>query len=404
MTADDPQVLYARQPIYDRTLALAGFELLFRDGETAHAAPAQFDGNAATSQVLINAFTETDIDTVCSHKPAYVNFTAEALDNGVPFSPDKLVVEVLESVAPTAAVIAAMERLHEAGYRIALDDYARHDAEHPLLAHADIVKLDYPQLAPRELADMVAALKCARPGVTVLAEKIETQQDFEACHEAGCDLFQGYFLAHPEPVEGRAIPANRFNVLQLLAAVNDPEIQMAELTEVVGRDPSLSVHLLKLVNAALYRRQVSSLQEAIMLLGMNRIRTYASLLALSKLHDKPHALQQIAATRGFVCQLLCESLPDGAERGFTVGLFSCLDAFFDCALADIMASVPLHQDITRAVLSYEGALGTVLHSVVHHEQDQLDGIRWGELTEFGLGPADLMAAFERGVSLADEAA
>lgn len=403
MTTEDTRVLYARQPIYDRTLELAGFELLFRGGEAVNAVPAQFDGNVATSQVLINAFTESDIDTVCSHKPAYVNFTADALDTGVPFSPHKLVIEVLETVTPTAAVIAAVKRLHEAGYRIALDDYAQRDAAHPLLAYADIVKLEYPQFAPTELTAAVAALKRARPGVTVLAEKIETRQDFETCRAAGCDLFQGYFLARPEPVRGRAIPVDRLNVMRLLAILNDPEVDIDEITNVISRAPFLGVRLLKLVNSAFYCREISSLRWAIMTLGMTRIRAYASLLALSQLHDKPHALQQIAATRGFVCQLLSESLPDGPERGFTVGLFSCLDAFFDRSLADIIASVPLSKHITQALLTYKGALGTILHSVIHHEQGRLDCIRWEELAGLGLGPEHLMAAFEQGISLANKA-
>lgn len=399
---DDSQILYARQPIYDRVLALAGFELLFRDNGRQHAAPAQFDGDAATSQVLVNAFTESNIDEVCSHTPAFVNFTADTLANGVLFSPSKLVVEVLESVEPTADTIAALERLREAGYRIAIDDYTRDDPRHPLLAYADIVKIEYPQFSARSLADTCARLAQAYPDLILLAEKIETRQDFDIAREAGCDLFQGYFLARPEPIHGKLLPGNRLSVMQLLAALNDPNADMEQIIGVIRNDLVLSVRLVKLVNSALYFRKITSLHMAVMALGTTRIHAYANLLALSKLQDKPHALQQLAATRAFVCQQLCERLKAAPETGFTVGLFSCLDAFFDRHLSELLESVPLNCEITRALLNHEGSLGVVLNSVIAHEEGRLDDVPWSELGDLGITPTQFLAAFEQGVSLANQ--
>ncbi len=402
-TAGVPEILYARQPIYNRGLELAGFELLFRDRSGHNLVPGQFDGDIATSQVLVNAFTESNIDTVCSNRPAFVNFTADTLSRGVPFSPAKLVVEVLESVPPTRGVIRNIIGLRQAGYRIALDDYARDDARHPLLAYADIVKLEYPLFSSATLATTIVELRRAHPQLTILAEKIETVEDFESCREAGCDLFQGYFLARPEAVHGTPMPTSRISVIRLLDTLNDPKTDLHTITEVIRNDPFLSMRMLKLTNSALYYRahEITSLRMALMTLGMARIRAYASLLALSKLEDKPHELQRLAATRGFICQELSGQLPNGPERGFTVGLFSCLDAFFDRFLADILKWIPLSRDITSAILEYKGTLGLILHSVIHHEQDRLDDIRWDELADIGIGPGQLISAFERGVSMAN---
>ena len=141
---DSTGILFARQPIYDRQLNLAGYELLFRPYGGGPIVAADFDGNRATSQVLINAFTAADINEVCNQQPAYVNFTSDSLVQDIPFDSRVLVIEILEDVTDTGDVIEALTRLREEGHVMALDDYALNDASHPLLPFVDIVKLDYP--------------------------------------------------------------------------------------------------------------------------------------------------------------------------------------------------------------------------------------------------------------------
>ncbi|WP_106476136.1 EAL and HDOD domain-containing protein [Phytohalomonas tamaricis] len=398
-------VLYARQPIYDRQRELAGFELLFRDRSGQNSVPAVFDGDLATSQVLVSAFTETDIEEVCEKKPVFVNFTANTLKGDIPFSPDTLVVEVLESVEPTAGVVASLVALRNEGYRIALDDYDLKDASHPLLPLADIVKLEYPAFTPDELIQVVTRLKLYNRKLLVLAEKIETYEDFKHCRVAGCDLFQGYFLARPQPVHGRQIPTNRLIVLQLISVLNDPYCGARETTKIVRNDPFLSVRLLQLANSAFYRREseVTSLHAAVLVLGARRIRSLASLIALAKFDDKPHALRKLALTRGYFCQeLAAKRLPDGYEMGFLVGMFSCLDAFFDQPLEEILKTMPLHIHIRSALLSYQGDLGLILHTVLQHEHNRWDDIRWEKLAELGFGPEQIIESFERGLAIAND--
>ena len=169
-------VLFARQPIYDRQHQLAGCELLFRPCPRTEALTEPFDGDLATRQVLRNAFAHTDIRTVCEQTPAYINFTANALKAEIPFDPGDIVIEILETVEANDEVITAIEDYKTRGYTIALDDYRLKSANHPLLALADIVKLDYPQYSAEEFTSLVTELRHHYPHLTLLAEKIETQE------------------------------------------------------------------------------------------------------------------------------------------------------------------------------------------------------------------------------------
>lgn len=394
-------VLFARQPIYDRQRQLAGCELLFRACPDTNACSMPFDGDLATLQVMISAFTETNIREVCEYTPAYINFTTRTLKTELPFSPRDMIVEILETVEMDDDVIAAIHRCQAQGYRIALDDYRLKDIDHPLLPFADIVKLDYPYYDATELTRIVAALRHAYPRLQILAEKIETHEDFLCCLEAGCDLFQGYFLARPAPVQGQHMPQSRLSVLQLLAKLNHADVSIRELADIIQRDPFMSVRLMKMADSAYYRRarDITSVQMAVTLIGQRRIRSLASMLALTKLDDKPHALQKLALIRGYLCQELAENLPDRPTSGFTVGLFSCLDAFFDRPLGAVLDDIPLHDSIRQAILSHQGSIGLILSTALHLERGELDTLDWPALSALGITPERLSHAQQRAIEI-----
>ncbi|RKQ96935.1 EAL and modified HD-GYP domain-containing signal transduction protein [Kushneria sinocarnis] len=394
-------VLYARQPIYNRRLELAGFELLFRPIDSSAPTLSELDGDRATSQVLLNAFTATDIGEVCEGQPAFVNFTAETLSHHIPFDPATIVIEVLETVTPSDSTLAALQTLHQRGYTIALDDYVLTDSNHPFLPWADIVKLEYPAYDAGTLRATVAQLHRYNPKLRVLAEKIESHQEFQHCRDAGCDLFQGYFLARPEAVHGSIMPINRLSALSVLAELNRPRLGIHEMSRLIRNDPFLSLRLLRLAQSALYQRSqpITSLEGAVMSLGLNRIRGLASLLVLSQLDDKPHALQRLAILRGHFCQRLTEHLPGLAEMGFTTGLFSCLDSLFDQPLDDIIAQVPLHEEIRAALLTREGPLGLVLETALLFEQDRWAAIDWPRLDTLNLDAIAVAEAYDSAIAL-----
>ncbi|MES1940574.1 signal transduction protein [Salinisphaera sp. T5B8] len=401
MVATD--ILFARQPIYDAHTQRHGFELLFRDSGDAASAPAMFDGEAATGRVLVNAFSNADIDLVCEGRPAFVNFTAKTITHALPFEPERLVIEVLESVEATPDVHAALMGLNSAGYRIALDDYAHAHAEHPLLSYAQIVKLEYPAFSPTSLARAIKALRARYPAIRILAEKIETREDFERCRSLGCDLFQGYFLARPEPVHGQLLPAAHVRVIELLARLNDPKADVEQVSRLVSADPYLSLRLLKLVNSSTFgvARKITSLSRAILALGLNRVRAFASLLVLSRLERKPRALQYIAISRSLMCQHLCEKRAAGeGPMGFMIGLLSCLDAFMDRPLPEILKQAPFDPIIIDAVVERKGPLGAILEATLRHERGDLEATPWTVLRAIGIDTNAFMEAFRDAVGIA----
>jgi EAL and modified HD-GYP domain-containing signal transduction protein len=385
---DHENVLLARQPIYDRQQNIFAYELLFRPetGETI----TSFDGNAATSRVLLNAFTESDLSTITGNTAAFVNFTEELIFSPPPFNPEGLVIEILETVEISPELVQQIKQLKQKGYKIALDDFVMEERYRPLLDLADIIKLELPAMDPIELFETIQAFK-DKP-CKLLAEKVETQGEFRLCLQHGCDYFQGYYLSKPEIVKGRKLSANKLSVLQLLAELQSPAVDIPRLNSIISRDPTLSYKLLKLINSASYRRvkQIDSIHMAVMLLGISKIKSWASLLALSKLDDKPAALHKIALLRAAMCEKIAELIaPEQKDIYFTTGLLSSLDIFFDTPLKDILAEIPIDETVKSALLDYKGKLGLAAHTVKNYEQSKWQAIHWKLLERFSIHQADL---------------
>ncbi len=385
-------VLLARQPIYDRSQELAGYELLFRPENTEDMP--NFDGNIATSRVLLNAFTESDIEKITGGAPAFVNFTRELLINPPPFNPEHIIVEVLEDIHIDNEVINAIKNLKAKGYRIALDDFVMDERYKPLLSMTDIIKLELPAMNQSELSSTISFLR--NFNVTLLAEKIETAKEYRVCKELGCDLFQGYFLSKPEIIKGRKLPQNKLAVLQLIGELQNPTVNITQLNQIISKDPTLSFKLLKLVNSAAYRRAktIESIHMAVMMLGISKIKSWSSLLALSKMEDKPINLRQISLTRAKLCELMASKLsPDQNDLYFTTGLLSCLDIYFDTPLPELLESIPLEGTISSALLQYKGKAGLALHTAKLYEQSKWQGIHWNLLEKFNITKLDMNKFF-----------
>ncbi|WFF42348.1 HDOD domain-containing protein [Salinicola endophyticus] len=396
-------VLFARQPIFDGSREIVAFELLFRPTDGGPM-PLPFDGNRATSTVLLNAFTQGDLNTVGQGKHLYVNFTADTLAGDIPFDNTHLVVEILEDTPCTEAVCRRLIELRKAGYTLALDDFTEHDATHPFLPLVDIVKLEYPHYSNNELYWVIGLLRRHHPHLKLLAEKLETEAELEQCLDAGCDYFQGYFLARPQIVHGKPVTTARLTILKLITELNQPEVSTRDVATTIERDPALGVRLLRLVNTTLYQRagQITSLHQAVTLIGTQRIRSLATLLALSELDDKPHSLRQLALARASLCRELTLDDPLLSERAFIVGLFSYLEAFFDRPLKDLVAILPLHASINAALLQHEGPLGALLDTAIKLEHGDWNEIPWGRLRELGIQPTDVSAANQRALHIVGE--
>ncbi|WP_127478116.1 EAL and HDOD domain-containing protein [Sulfurivermis fontis] len=365
-----------RQPIYNRALDVYAYELLYRRSKENRAAFA--DGDLATSQVIINTFMEVGLENIVGSKPAFINVTGDFFtgDYPLPMSHEQVVFELLETIVPDAGVIAGVRRLVAQGYRIALDDYLLQHATLPLLELAAFVKLDVLAMERDELAYTVERLRRYR--LQLVAEKVETPAHYEMCRELGFDLFQGYFFAHPDVIHTRTTSANRSVVLSLIAQLQNPNIELRQVEQLIAQDVILSFRLLRYINCATFglRREVDSIRQALMLLGLATVRNWATLLLLSQIDNhKPRELMTIALIRARMCELL--SVTDSAidsNQAFTAGLFSLLDAILDQPMETLLDQLPLSMPIKLALLDREGPLGALLKAVVCYERGEWDGV------------------------------
>ncbi len=374
-----PDVFVGRQPIFDRTLDVVAYELLFRSSDANWADIT--DGEYATSQVVHDAFMEIGLESLVGSKRAFINLTRDFIlqDYTAVFPTDRVVLEVLEDIVVDAELIEAVRALSHQGYTIALDDFVYHEQFLPLVEVADIIKVDVLALDRLDLQQNVSRL--SQYDVKLLAEKVETRDELAYCRELGFDYFQGYFLCEPDIVSGPRSPANRLAVLRLLAKLQDADTTMEQLETIIRQDVSLSFKLLRLVNAdPSLPHQIDSIHQAFLHLGPKFMTAWGSLIMLADIGDKPHELMVTAMIRGKMCELLADAkqLPD-RERFFTVGLFSVLDAMLDSSMTDIVASLPLTEDMARALLAYEGVLGHTLRSVLAYERGH-----WALVRELGL--------------------
>lgn len=398
----EQHILLARQPIFDVDIKVSAYELLFRsDGGTQANV---LDGDTATSQVLLNAFNELDISDVVQNHLAYINFTRTLILSPPPFDKNRFVIEVLENIEADEELMRNLQSLKDAGYTIALDDFVYDPKWDPALRIADIVKIDVLAFDEAEIKRHVELLQAFK--VTLLAEKVETHEMFHYCKSLGFTLFQGYFLSKPEQVKGRKIPANKLVVLNLLAQLQDPNAELSEIATIIAEDPVLSVKLIKLVNSAAFsgRREITSLQHAVSMLGLRQVKSWATLLSLRNMADKPNELSVLAMTRAKMCQLLaeCFTTPADSDVYFTTGLLSNLDAFFDVELAQVIASMPLSPVVTEGLLERRGPIGLILNAVLAYEQAHWDEIDQPALALLNISSRKLECAYLDSIRWASE--
>ncbi|MCP8898820.1 EAL and HDOD domain-containing protein [Gilvimarinus xylanilyticus] len=398
----DSSPLLARQPIFNTQLEVVAYELLYR---ATHANRADFvDGSIASSQVLLNTFTELSIEAVVGPHRAFVNFTGPLMDATLPFDHKQLVIEVLETEHIDAGLLHRLKILREQGFSIALDDFVLNRKSAALLPYADIIKLDVLALNQEQLEKHSGYLK--KLGLELLAEKIETFEMLEYCQGLGFDYFQGYFLEKPKVLSGQRLSESKQSVLQLLAKLNAPEASFEDIETIISRDPVLSYKLLRLVNSAAFGlpRQIESLRQALTLLGLKIIKNWIGLLAMAKLSDKPPELAVNALIRAKMCELMAAvQLPQAqCDTYFTTGLLSMLDAFMDAPLEQVLADIQLSDNLRRALLDFEGTEGKFLQAAITYERGQWQDIDWPYLAHYDLNPGVLTELYLQTLSWVDD--
>lgn len=370
----------ARQPLFDAARQLKAYELLYR---TPGSSTARITNQAlATAEVVISATLDIGFNRLVGPHPAFINFPAELLISGFrpPLRPERVVIEVLEGARPDPGLLQSLDLLRAQGYRIALDDFDIRTGSMPLLAHTDIVKVDIREHTPDALAESVRALR--RHPVQLVAEKIETVEEWEHCLALGFDLFQGYLLQRPQNVEARRAPTARAAVLQLVVRLNDPGLSLDDIEQAIRRDVGMSYRLLRCINSSYFgmRREVGSIREAVTLLGVGEVQKLCWLMLLSGLDDQPAYLCVHALQRARMCEALClaAGLP-GSEAYFMTGMLSMLDELLGESLPEAIGTLPVGNQIMEALLQRRGDMGLALCCVERYERGDWDSLQFHNL-------------------------
>jgi c-di-GMP-related signal transduction protein len=399
----DARPIAARQPIFDVHQRVFGYELLFRSGfENCFTSS---DGDFATSRVL-DSFMLQGLETLWRHQRAFINFTANALLNSLAtlLPVGTLTVEILENVEPDPPVVAACLKLKELGYPIALDDVTSLERQKPLLDLADIIKIDFSLIGKGQQREIARRLRRRR--VKLLAEKVETSEQFKQAVSWGYDYFQGFFFCKPQVISAREVPAFKVAYLQLLRAVNRPELDFREIERVLQHDLSLSYRLLRYLNSPLFglRTEIRSLRQAVSLLGEQYIKRWAALLSTMMLaSDKPAELLIASLTRARFCELLSTPLARKHEPTdfFLTGLFSLIDTILDRPMEEILDGLDLATEI-KVCLSG----GHNLHREVYECVLAVERADWDALTQrtakLGLDDQFVASCYLQSVEWANE--
>ncbi len=372
-----------RQPILDRKENLAAFELLFRSGQQNGAV---FDDDVSASATVINhAFTELGVEAVLGRHRGFINLSAPLLMSDVIelLPKDKVVLEILETVKMTPAVIERCTALKEMGFTLALDDFIGHEDEYrDLFEIVDIVKVDIAAIDPQTLKATTQALK--RFNVQLLAEKVDRRDQVDQCLALGYDLFQGYYFARPSIITGKRLSHAETALMRLLGLVLS-DADSAEIEAAFKHNPDLSMQLLKLVNSVGTGAQtrVNSLGHALTMLGRSQLQRWLQLLMFSlggaPGADFPSPLLILAATRGKMMELIGQELRRGDRRfqdqAFVTGILSLVSALLGMPLADVLESFPLDAEVKSALLQHDGKLGAMLSLVESLEESEFGQIQ-----------------------------
>jgi len=356
----------ARQPIMDLRGRVHGYELLFRAGPEA---VFRGDGNLATRTMLDNTVIY-GLERLTGGLPAFVNCTRESLTEDLVhiLPPGMTVLEILENIEPTPDLIATCRKLKASGFRLALDDFTWKPNLEPLVELADYIKVDFAQTGAQERQSLLRRLSVVT--VALVAEKIETQQQFrQACLE-GFTLFQGFYFCCPMLLENRKVPVNRLSHIEILQLLRDDPIDLRKLTRLVKRDASLTYRLLRLVNSAMYamRQEIRSIHSALVAVGEETFRRIATLAITSELNaGRPPEILRMAFVRGRFCELAAGLCALDPTEQYLLGLMSLLPAMLRLPMEELAPALPLRDEIRQALQGAANPERSLLQWLECHE-------------------------------------
>ncbi len=397
-------IYVARQPIFDRTGQVYAYELLYRSGLDNYFA--HHDGDEASSTVINDSMFGFGLQNLTGGKVAFINLTRTVLlSEWVTLIPKELVaVEVLETVEPDDAVIDACKKLKENGYTVVLDDFVYDEKFEPLLALADVVKIDFIVSSKEERAAMCQRFLGAQ--FTLLAEKVETHEEYQEALELGFSYFQGYFFCKPEVISRKDVPGFKLNYLRFLQELNRPDLDYSNMENIIKQDMALSYKLLRYINSVAFgwRKKVESIKQALVMLGERPLKKWASLAAFSSIaEDKPPELLTTSLVRAAFCESIAADISmKGKELDlFFIGMLSVVDALVDRPMAEILDEISISDEVREALVEGRTPAANVLQLIIAYQQGE-----WEKVTEMcamlGVDEEHIPEHYYKAITWADE--
>jgi EAL and modified HD-GYP domain-containing signal transduction protein len=403
------EVFIARQPIFTKNEEVFGYELLYRNN-LENQFP-NINGDEATADVLINVFLNIGFEELAKGKPCFINFTEKLLQLKLPtyFKPNEVVVEILETVELSLELLEICRELKALGYRIALDDFIFNDQNiyfYALMRYVDIIKVDFRSTTPamREKIEKMAM----KAKIKLLAEKIETREEFKQANLYGYHYFQGYFFSEPIIVSTNDVPTYFYSYYQIVRALSEPEPNVETISKLIEQDLSLSYKLLKLINSPEFRltQKIKSIRQAVVLLGFVEINKWMSVIAVrgttGSHNEFSKEIVSISLTRAKTCELfsqLKEAVPTSAY--FIVGLYSLMDTLLNMSMEKVLSTLPLDEKICDALLGKENHLRDILKLCIEVEKGNWQNTR-NVCTQLGIKEEFVCSSYQKALKWSHE--
>jgi len=395
----------ARQPILDLKKNVYAYELLFRD--SLNNVFPDISGDEATSKMVEASQFNVGISEFTANKPAFINFTLDTISKGYPqmLSTDEVVVEVLETIKPGKKLLSCCQELHQKGYTLALDDYQHQKVWAHFYPYISIIKIDLLKTSFEQVDEVKQAIE-KFPHIKLLAEKVETHEKYQQALDHGFELFQGFFFAKPEMVKSKNLSPSQIAMAELLYESSKPELDLASITDVFQRDVTLAYKLLRYVNSSLFMRQseISSIKQALVSLGITELKRFIGLMFATNMNpEKPTELINLSMARAKFCELVTTDMNKSVDLSlsFLVGLLSKIDAILDESLEDVLAKLPLADEIKAPLLTHKGVLAVIIKLVSFIENAQWDKMTIA-IEKLGLDKDTVLKHYNDALIWADE--
>lgn len=371
-------IFVARQPIFDRSNIVIGYELLYRNGSENFYS--NTDGNKATLNVIANSFYTFGIKDITNNKRAFINFTEELIKKEVAtiLPSSSMVIEILEDIEPTDEVILACQKLKKKGFILALDDFIFHKKYVKLIELADIIKIDF-KLTIGEDRKKILELSNINNKIKFLAEKVENEEDYHTAFKLGYTYFQGYYFSEPVTLSRKCIPVNKHIAWKIMNIINKDDFNYNEIETLMMQDLGISYKILKLINSSLYylKNKVSSIRSAITYIGKRELAKWLYIILLNDLKvNTQNELIKISLLRAKLCELICDMTIYKPQKfsAYMTGLFSMADVILNCPIKVIINDLCMVDEIKDGLLEEKNPLNSILKLVICYEKGLWDEV------------------------------